>query len=168
MHTGEKEAAGVNLTALLESLLQAGVEFILVGGLAAVVQGAPVTTMDVDILHHRTPENVARLFDFLQATAAIQRRPDDQVIVPRQEDLLGQGHHLLSTPLGPLDVLGAIEAGHTYETLLAHCVAVEFRGHTLQVLDLETLIQLKRESKEPKDRLRLLVLEETLRQLKEG
>ena len=41
-----------DLSAILEGLLQADVEFILVGGLAAVVQGAPVTTFDVDIVHN--------------------------------------------------------------------------------------------------------------------
>ena len=165
MHTGDKDAAGVNLISLLEGLLQAGVEFILVGGLAAVVQGAPVTTLDVDILHLRSPENVAKLYGFIKSAAAIQRRPDDKVILPREEDFLSNGHHLLSTRLGPLDVLGAIEAGKTYQMLLAHSVEIEFRGHRLRVLDLETLIQLKRTSKDPKDQQRLSVLEETLRQL---
>jgi len=43
---GKTENAG--LSALLEGLINAGVKFILVGGLAAVVQGVPITTMDVD------------------------------------------------------------------------------------------------------------------------
>ncbi|MBI5550958.1 MAG: hypothetical protein HY911_05565 [Desulfobacterales bacterium] len=168
MRIGDKDATGVNLIALLEGLLQAGVEFILVGGLAAVVQGAPVTTLDVDILHLRSPENVAKLYGFIQSAAAIQRRPDDKVILPREEDFLGAGHNLLSTRLGPLDVLGAIEAGQTYETLLAHSVEIEFRGYKLRVLDLDTLVRLKRASQDPKDRQRLPVLEETLRQSKKG
>jgi hypothetical protein len=37
-----------DLGEIVEGLSRAGVEFILVGGLAAVVQGAPITTMDVD------------------------------------------------------------------------------------------------------------------------
>ena len=41
--------------------LEHGVDFILVGGLSAVVQGAPVTTIDVDIVHSRTEDNLARL-----------------------------------------------------------------------------------------------------------
>jgi len=44
---GKTENAG--LSALLEGLINAGIEFILVDGLAAVVQGAPITTIDVDI-----------------------------------------------------------------------------------------------------------------------
>jgi len=46
----------------LRSLFEGGVEFILVGGVAAVVRGAPINTFDVDIVHSRSPENVARLF----------------------------------------------------------------------------------------------------------
>ena len=52
MPTGSKKSTEVDLSALLEGLLEAGVTFILVGGLAAVVQGAPITTMDV-MKHYR-------------------------------------------------------------------------------------------------------------------
>ena len=52
MPTGSGKPTSVNLSAILEGLIEAGVDFILVGGLAAVVQGAPVTTMDVDIVHN--------------------------------------------------------------------------------------------------------------------
>ena len=53
-----------NLSQILEGLSRAGVDFILVGGLAAVVQGAPITTMDVDIVHRQSPENITRLLSF--------------------------------------------------------------------------------------------------------
>jgi hypothetical protein len=49
MLTSSKKSTGTDLSALLEGLMEADVMFILVGGLAAIVQGAPVTTMDVDI-----------------------------------------------------------------------------------------------------------------------
>ena len=55
MPTSSKKSTGVDLSALLEGLLEAGVTFILVGGLAAVVQGAPITTMDVDIVPDGLP-----------------------------------------------------------------------------------------------------------------
>lgn len=42
----------------LVDLLDAGVELIVVGGLAAVLHGAPVVTFDLDIVHRQTPENV--------------------------------------------------------------------------------------------------------------
>ena len=50
-----------DLTTLLSKLASSGVEFVLVGGLAAVAQGAPITTHDVDIVPERTPQNIDAL-----------------------------------------------------------------------------------------------------------
>ena len=47
--------------AILEVLTKHEVEFILVGGLCAVIHGAPIVTMDMDIVHHREAENIERL-----------------------------------------------------------------------------------------------------------
>lgn len=155
----------VDLSAIIEGLRRADVEFILVGGLAAVVQGAPVTTMDVDIVHHQSSKNISKLFDFLRSVDAIYRRPDNKIIEPKKDDFFRMGHVLLATRLGPLDVLAFVEGGKTYGDLFQHSIEIEFRGHTIRVLDIEILTELKRTSKSPEDRQRLAVLEETLRQL---
>lgn len=165
MPTCGKKPTSANLGEILEGLLAAGVDFILVGGLAAVIQGAPITTMDVDIVHSQTPQNIDRLLAFLRTVDAVQRRMDDKLIEPKGRDLSGKGHVLLTTRIGPIDVLAAIEGGRSYQNLLAHTVEIDFRGHTLRVLDLKTLIELKKTSKDPKHKQRLPVLEETLRQL---
>lgn len=49
------------------------VEFIVVGGVSAVLHGAPVTTFDLDIVHRRTPENIDRLLAALRELDAILR-----------------------------------------------------------------------------------------------
>jgi len=67
MHTSSKKSTVTDLSSILEGLIKADVKFILVGGLAAVVQGAPVTTMDVGIVHARSPENIVKLFTFLKS-----------------------------------------------------------------------------------------------------
>ena len=67
MPSGKEKTEIAGLSALLEGLINAGIEFILVGGLAAVVQGAPITTMDVDIVHRQTAENIDKLLDFLKS-----------------------------------------------------------------------------------------------------
>lgn len=54
------------LEQLLATLAGAGVEFILIGGAAALIQGAPITTQDLDIVHRRDPTNVARLLTTLE------------------------------------------------------------------------------------------------------
>lgn len=167
MPTSSKEMTGPDLSAVLEGLIKADVNFILVGGLAAVVQGAPVTTMDVDIVHNRSSENIVKLLAFLKSIGAFHRRLDDKVIEPTERDISGEGHALFSTQLGPLDVLAVIEEEKTYDDLLEHTVNVKFRGHTIKVLDLKMMIELKRASRDAKDKQRLPVLEETLRQLQE-
>jgi len=165
MPTENTKYPEADLSAIIEGLIKAEVKFILVGGLAAVIQGAPVTTMDVDIVYSRSSENIAKLFAFLKSIDATYRRPDNKIIVPKEEDFSGMGHALFTTRIGPLDVMAFIEEGKTYEDLLKHTIEIEFRGHTIQVLDINMLIELKRKSKDPKDKQRLPVLEETLRQL---
>jgi hypothetical protein len=167
MPTGDRRKTSASLGEVLERLLEAGVDFILVGGLAAVIQGAPVTTMDVDVVHSRSPGNIAKLLFFLKSVDAVHRRLDDKLIEPKERDLSGKGHVLLTTRIGPLDVLAVIEGGRSYEDLLAHTVEIDFRGYSLRVLNLKTLIELKKGSTDPKDKQRLPVLKETLRQLEE-
>ncbi len=137
MHTSDKKTTDTDLSSILEGLIKADVKFILVGGLAAVVQGAPVTTMVVEIVHTRSSENISKLFAFFK------------------------------TRLGPLDVLAFMEEGKTYEDLLNYTIEIEFRGYTIHVLGLKMLIELKKTSKDPKEKQRLPVLEETLQQLEE-
>ena len=156
-----------DLSALLKGLKEASIEFVLVGGVAAVVQGAPVTTFDLDIVHRQTDENIEKLMKFLKSINAYQRLPDDKVIEPDENDLKGKGHVLLTTRFGPLDVLAVIEEGRGFEELFTDTVEIEFQGFKVYVLGLETIVALKRESRNPKDRYRLQILEETLRQMRE-
>jgi len=82
------------LTSLLSRLAAARVEFVLVGGLAAVAQGAPLTTHDIDIVPRRTPENVAALLAFLGTVHARYReRPNDQVLQRLQRSCPGPDTH---------------------------------------------------------------------------
>ena len=84
-----------NLTTLLAELAASGVEFVLVGGLAAVAQGAPITTFDVDIVHSRTPENIDRLLAFLgDVNARYRGRPGGEPLPPSRTALEGPGHSL--------------------------------------------------------------------------
>jgi hypothetical protein len=168
MHSNSKKTTGADLSAILECLIKAEVQFILVGGLAAVVQGAPVTTMDVDIVYRRSSENISKLFLYLRSIDAVYRRPDNKIIKPKEEDFSGVGHALFSTRLGPLDVLAFIEEGKTYDDLINRSIEIEFRGRTICVLDIKLLVELKKMSKDPKDKQRLPVLEETLQQLEKS
>lgn len=85
-----KPAADLGL--LLKELSEHGIRFILVGGVAAVAQGAPVTTFDLDVVYLQTEENISKIKTFLSLTNAILRRPDDRIIKPDPELLKKRGH----------------------------------------------------------------------------
>lgn len=151
------------LTNLLGELAASDVAFVLVGGLAAVAQGAPITTFDVDIVHERSDANVAKLVAVLTTLDARYRgRPRGEVLRPTAEILKGPGHSLLQTRLGPLDVLGAIEGGRDHARLLPDTVVARIAGRDVRVLGLRTIVELKRQSSHPKDRSMLPVLEAAL------
>jgi hypothetical protein len=157
------------LTSILGVLLSEGVDFVLVGALAAVAQGAPVTTHDVDIVHGRSPENLDRLMAALATLKARYRgRPIGNPLPPDRAALATPGHSLFTTNLGPLDCLGSIEGGRSYQELLPLSIELELDGKTCRVLGLQTIVELKRASTVAKDRLMLPVLEETLRRLEAG
>jgi len=151
------------LTNLLTELVAANVEFVLVGGLAAVAQGAPISTVDVDIVHARSEDNLDRLMTLLTALHAQYRgRLVADPLPPSRDALAGPGHSLFQTDLGPLDCLGAIEQGLDYAALVPRSVEIALGPGRVMVLGLETLIELKRQSSQRKDQLMLPALEATL------
>lgn len=147
---------------LLETLSKYKVDFIIVGGVCGVLHGAPVTTFDLDIVHSRTEENLARLLPALQALDAYYRGRQDQRLKPKQDHLSSPGHQLLMTRFGPLDLLGTIGAGQSYPDLLKHSDEVEIGKMRLRVLSLEKLIEVKEELGSEKDKAVLPVLRQTL------
>jgi hypothetical protein len=146
----------------LREMHEGGVEFIVVGGLAAVLNGAPINTFDLDIVHSRTPENVSRLLGVLEALDAIYRMQPSRRLRPNASHLSSPGHHNLLTTCGPLDVLGTIGSALGYEDLLPHSIEMETGGARVLVLDLQTLVALKDELGGEKDLVVLPVLRRTL------
>jgi hypothetical protein len=98
-----------------------------------------------------------------KVNARYRRRAADSPLPPDRSALASTGHSLMMTDLGPLDCLGAIEEGRNYDALVPLSVVVQLDGRPLRVLGLETIVELKRKSSTPKDRLALPVLEETLK-----
>src|SRR6266487_2326179 len=96
------------LEQLLEAFASAKVDFILVGGVAAVVNGAPVNTFDLDIVHSRGTANIARILPVLESLDAIFRVEPHRRLRPNLSHLAGPGHLNLLTRLGDLDLLGTI------------------------------------------------------------
>jgi len=68
--------------ALPRALVEHGVDFIIVGGVSAVLHGAPLTTFDLDVVHSRTPDNIGRLLSALHDLDAYFRGRGDQRLRP--------------------------------------------------------------------------------------
>jgi predicted nucleotidyltransferase len=153
----------VKYSATLRALHDGGVDFILVGGLAAVLNGAPVNTFDIDVVHSRETANIDRLLSVLDALDAVFRMQPERRLKPNASHLASTGHVNLITRHGPLDLLGTIGRGLGYQELIPRSVELDIgQGLRVRVLDLETLIAVKEELGGEKDRAVLPVLRRTL------
>jgi hypothetical protein len=147
---------------ILRLLAVHDVEFVVVGMTAGVLHGAPVTTVDLDVVHRRTRENVARLLGALADLDAVYRH-DPRRLRPAESHLVSPGHQLLTTSQGDLDCLGAIDQDRGYEQLLGQTVEMSIgEGRTVRVLSLPALIEAKERAGRPKDLAALPVLRATL------
>lgn len=148
--------------AILEVLSSHQVEFIIVGGVSAVLNGAPITTFDLDIVHERQPGNLRRLLEALRALDAYYRFQPQEKVRPDETRLDSPGHQLLMTRHGPLDVLGSVGSDQAYADLIDHSAPVEIGGGSdVRVLDLDTLIAIKEQLNTEKDRAALPILRRT-------
>jgi len=154
----------VRFRELLRSLVEGNVDFIVVGGVAAVLEGAPVSTFDLDIVYSLNEANIDRLAGVLDELVAVYVDPGGRTIRPTVERLRGGGHHLLRTKHGRLDVMGSVGAALGYTDLLKRSRIRTIHEMEILVLTLEALIITKESAGRPKDRAVLDLLRETLSQ----
>jgi hypothetical protein len=151
--------ATADLEALIRALVAAGVEFLVVGGAAAVIHGAPVTTQDLDVVPKLDEAGLDRLLAALTSLDARFRpvRPDRD-IPPTREHFSAKGQLNLITKFGPLDVLCRLHDARGYDELLPHSQLIEDADLKVRVIDLETLIEIKSSTGRARDVMVLPVL----------
>lgn len=143
---------------LLQQLNQHQIEYIVVGGVAAVLQGAPITTFDLDTLINVDETNADRLLAAFEQLDARYREHRD--LRPSKADILAGGHMLLLTSAGPLDVLGFVGDDKRYEDLKPATLMISVDELSISVLALPELIEQKKALGRPKDRAVLELLQE--------
>jgi hypothetical protein len=149
--------------AILRTLREHGVDFVVVGGVAAVLQGAPISTFDLDVVHAREEANIRRLLTALESLDACFRLQPERRLRPNASHLSSPGHQLLLTRFGPLDLLGEVGRSRSYPELVKRSVEMQVgEGLSVRVLELETLIVVKEEAAAEKDLATLPVLRRTL------
>ena len=143
---------------LIQTLTRHEVEFAVVGGVAAVLHGAPVTTFDLDALFRVNASNAQRLLAALQELHA-RYRGHAPPLHPTLADLLAGGHLLLATDAGPLALLGFIGQHERYEDVADTIVQVNAGDLCVPILGLADLIRVKRALSRDKDLPALRLLE---------
>jgi hypothetical protein len=155
------------LTAL-EVLTRHRVEFIVVGAIAAGLEGAIAATEDLDFVYRKTDENCERLAAALEGLDARYVDPLNRDIRPTFERLRDLRISLLKTNLGRLDALSEIGPKWSYEVLLPRSVEVRLGDISLWSLGLEAVIEAKEFANRPKDREVLPLYRAVLERRKQG
>ena len=153
---------------LIVALAQAKVEFVVVGGISAVLHGAPIVTRDIDVCYRRVDENLIRLADALKPFQP--RLRDLPEGLPNVFDVhsLRQGTNFTLTADGQaLDLLGLMSGLGGYDDIIDRAVELDVGDQLVQVLSLEDLIRTKRAAGRPKDLAVIPMLEATLQMQRE-
>ncbi len=158
----------LRLGALLRALTEGGVDFVVIGGIAAVAHGSPQFTRDLDIAYAGDEENLERLGTVLVALGATLRGVTDDVpFMPDGRTLRHVRVLTLNTPDGPLDILAHPDGSGGYARLRANAITATVGGIDVRIAGLDDLIAMKKAAGRPKDRIYVEELE-AIRRLRAG
>src|SRR5579872_3249265 len=136
----------------LQALTDAGVDFIIIGGLAATLHGSAYLTNDLDIFISRDPENLKRI---VKALAPFHPRlrdfPTELPFVWDAATLRNGTIFTLATDIGIIDLLAEETGIGSFQEVKATAVSFEAFERRILALDLKSLIESKRAAGRDKD-----------------
>ena len=150
---------------ILSTLVGQDVEFVVIGAIAAIAQGGPLITEDLDITPAREPGNLEHLATALKKLDARLRIPNDPsgIEFPIEPRFLGGvDSWTLKTPSGDVDLLFAPSGTAGYEDLKRDAVAARLWDQDVLVASLPDLIRMKEAAGRPKDLGQIPALRQTL------
>jgi hypothetical protein len=150
---------------ILRVLREHRVRFIVIGGLAAVIHGAPHVTSDIDLTPERSHDNLRRLSDALRALQARVWTQDAPEGIPFGHDANSLGASMvwnLITPSGRLDITFEPSGTRGYEDLERDAMRLTILGVPTDVASLADVVRSKEAAGRLKDRLVLPVLRRLL------
>ncbi len=137
---------------LLATLSRGNVEFIIVGGIAAIAHGSARFTQDLDISYRRTPDNLRKLAQTLAPMKPYLRGVPPGLPFKLDPQTLESGlNFTLTTTMGDLDLLGEITGAGTYDEILPESIEVEVMGEKVRIVSLDCLIRMKKAAGRIKD-----------------
>ena len=138
---------------LLAALNDGGVDFVVVGGIAAVLHGSPTVTHDLDIVFENSAENRERLGVVLTELGAKPAGIEEELPFEADARTLDRIQLLtLETSAGRIDVMHPPAGAPTFEDLRSRAALVEIEGdQQVRVAAITDLIAMKRAAGRPKD-----------------
>jgi len=147
-------------TTLIGGLVRAEVDFVVIGGVAVVIQASPRFTRDLDISYATDTANLERLGTLLVALNARLRSVEDDLPFAPDARTLRQARMLtLTTRDGDLDLLVDPPGSPGYPALRRHADIVDLDGDSVRIASLEDLIEMKRAAGRPQDEIDIESLE---------
>jgi predicted nucleotidyltransferase len=160
-------APELSLTGLLRSLADAEVDFVVVGGVAVIVQASPRFTKDLDICYSLEQENLDRLGDALvKLDARLRGIEEDLPFVPDGRTLRHARMLTLTTSAGDIDLLTHPAGAPAYPALRRSATRIDLEGVSVLVAAVDDLIAMKRATGRPQDLVDLESLEIARRRLR--
>ncbi len=141
------------------------VAFVLVGALAARLQGFPRMTADADITPEASPENLDRLAAALRALNArvfTDGVPEGLVFDCSRASLQRSELWNLVTDAGRIDLIFRPAGSTGYDDLRAGAVRYDINGSALHAASLSVILRLKIASDRPQDRQDVIIIREML------
>jgi len=144
------------LVEIARAFARNGVEYLVVGGVGAVLHGATIVTRDLDVCYRRTPENIVRL---VRALAPLKPRPRGfPADLPFQFDerTVTMGcNFTLEVGDEALDLLGDMSGVGGYEQVIDEAFDMTIDSEPVKVISLRHLVATKQAAGREKD-LRVL------------
>ena len=142
----------LDLRALFAALAEHGVDYLVIGGVAAQVHGRRRTTKDLDITPAPGPENAERLAGALAALDAHPAGPGPAARAPTAEQLrVAAIVPALQTRNGELHILNEPSGARPYPEMRARALATDLDGIAIHVVGVDDLIRMKQASGRPGD-----------------
>jgi predicted nucleotidyltransferase len=139
-------------TLLLADLVEGGVDFVVIGGVAVVLQAQPRFTKDLDICYASDQANLERLASVLTSLNARLRGIDETVAFVADARMLSQTQILtLTTDHGEIDLLVDPSGAPPYAELRADADVLDVSGINVRVASIEHLTAMKRAAGRPQD-----------------
>jgi predicted nucleotidyltransferase len=137
---------------LLRRLTEAGVEFVVIGGVAVIAHGHARATLDLDVCYARSPANIRRLVAAIQPIHPHLRGAAPDLPFIWDERTLRNGlNFTLVTDEGDLDLLGEITGLGSHDDIALRAIDVDIHGTAIRLLSLEDLIRSKAAAGRAKD-----------------